>query len=123
MKALHWQDDPLSIYNILLELGAILQRQGQLADAEAAFEEARIGLMETFGSLHPSTLVATSNLGQIYEQTGLFDRAEPILKETLANMEATLGEDHPNTMTARNNLGLIHSSRCLRRMWRLLGRI
>ncbi|XOV89061.1 MAG: CHAT domain-containing protein [Pseudomonadota bacterium] len=105
-----WQDNPLNIYNTLLELGAIYQALGRLAEAEATFEEAFAGLMETYGAMHPSTLVATNNLGQIKESIGLYDEAEPILEMALANLEAALGPAHPDTLRARNNLALLHES-------------
>ncbi len=105
-----WLDQPLNIYNTLLEMGAIYQGLGQLADAEATFEEAFAGLIEGYGELHPSTMVAATNLGQIYESIGLYDDAEPILEAAVRNFETALGESHPNTLRARNNLALLHES-------------
>lgn len=106
----NWLDRPLNIYNTLLELGGIYQAQGQLADAQATFEEALAGLSESVGDLHPSTLVATNNLGQIYEQVGLYDEAEPVLELALARFEQVFGEAHPDALRARNNLALLHES-------------
>ncbi len=106
----HALDQPLGIYNTLLELGAIYQRQGRLAEAEETFQEALQGLMDVAGPSHPSTLVALNNLGQIYEATGLYDEAEPILKQALDSLEQTLGPDNPQTVRARNNLALLFES-------------
>lgn len=106
----NWQSQPLSIYNLLLELGAIYQALGRLAEAEATFEEAFAGLIENYGETHPSTLVATNNLGQIYEAIGLYDEAEPMLEMALDNFEGTLGPAHPDTLRARNNLALLYES-------------
>jgi|TARA_B110000977_G_scaffold54661_3_gene74576 CHAT domain-containing protein/tetratricopeptide (TPR) repeat protein len=105
-----WQDQPINIYNTLLELGGIYQRQGKLAEAEATFEEALTGLVATYGPSHPSSLVASGNLGQIYELAGLYDKAEPLLKETLLVMEEVLGPEQPNTIVTRNNLAALHES-------------
>ncbi len=104
------QNDPLSIYNTLLDLGSIYQAQSKLADAEATYEEALQGLVELLGEGHPSSLVARNNLGQIYEMSGLYDQAEPLLKQTVTLMENILGPEHPDTLTVRNNLALLYES-------------
>lgn len=106
----HWQDQPLNIYNTMLELGGIYQAQGKLGDAEMTLEDAFAGLMEVAGDRHPSTLVATNNLGQIYEAIGLYDEAEPILKLAVEQFESALGPAHPDTLRARNNLAVLHES-------------
>jgi CHAT domain-containing protein/tetratricopeptide (TPR) repeat protein len=105
-----WTDNPVSIYNTLLELGAILQAQGRLAEAQATFEEAFDGLTRDYGELHPSTLVAGVNLSQIYEKNGLYDKAEPVLAAALGRLEANFGPAHPDTLRARNNMALLHES-------------
>ena len=104
------QQDPISYYNSLLELGDNYQRQSRLADAEAIFEESLAALLELAGDQHPSTLVAMNNLGNIYEQLGLYDEAEPILKQTLAGMETVFGLANLQTTSTRNNLALLHES-------------
>jgi CHAT domain-containing protein/Flp pilus assembly protein TadD len=106
----HWLDQPLSIYNTLLELGAIYQAEGKLAEAQATFEEAFAGLSRDAGELHPSTLVAAVNLAQIYEKNGLYDLAEPLLKSSLSKLEANYGPAHPDTLRARNNMALLDES-------------
>jgi CHAT domain-containing protein/tetratricopeptide (TPR) repeat protein len=106
----NWLDQPLSIYNTLLELGAIYQAEGKLAEAQATFEEAFEGLTRDAGELHPSTLVAAVNLAQIYEKNGLYDMAEPLLKTTLRQLEANYGPAHPDTLRARNNMALLDES-------------
>ena len=105
-----WTDNPVSIYNTLLELGAILQAQGKLAEAQATYEEAFEGLTRDYGELHPSTLVAGVNLSQIYEKNGLYDQAEPLLSLSLGRLEANFGPAHPDTLRARNNMALLHES-------------
>ncbi len=57
-----WQDDPIKVFNVLLELGGIYQAQGRLADAEASFEEVLQGVTETYGDNHPTTMVASNAL-------------------------------------------------------------
>ena len=106
----YWQDEPTNIFNTMLELGAIYQARGFLAEAEATFEEAWMGLLDTVGETHASTLVAMNNLGQIYEKQGLYDLAEPMLKQTLDDMEAVFGIDNPQSSRARNNLALLYES-------------
>ena len=86
-----WQNNPVQFFNTYLELGAIYQRQSKLSEAEAVFEESLVGLLETAGELHPSTLVAINNLGNVYEQMGLYDEAEPLLKQSLEGMTQTFG--------------------------------
>ena len=106
----HWQGEPIRVFNTLLELGAIYQYRGKLAQAEKAFDEALAGLVQVYGESHPSTLVASNNLGQLYERGGLYDKAEPIIKATLIQMETSLGADHPDTVRVRNNLALLYES-------------
>jgi CHAT domain-containing protein/Flp pilus assembly protein TadD len=106
----HWRDEPLNILNTLLELGAITQRQGKLADAETIYQQAYEGLLEVAGSDYQSSIVALSNLAQVYEQQGLYDLAEPALKEALDQFEKIMGVEHFNSSRARNNLALLHES-------------
>lgn len=105
-----WQDDPLSYYNSLLELGSVYQRQANFDMAEGLYEESMLALLEIAGESHPSTLVAINNLGGIYEQLGLYDDAEPLLKQALEGMEQTFGPSHHQTASVRNNLALLHES-------------
>ncbi|MFT6752701.1 MAG: CHAT domain-containing protein/tetratricopeptide (TPR) repeat protein [Candidatus Azotimanducaceae bacterium] len=106
----NWQGEPIRVFNTLLELGAIYQYRGKLAQAEKAFDDALKGLVQVYGESHPSALVASNNLGQLYERGGLYDKAEPIIKNTLAQMESSLGVYHPDTLRVRNNLALLHES-------------
>ncbi len=105
-----WQDNPVDFYNVLVELGAYYQRQSRFDDAESAFEETLMAMLELGGESHPTTLVAMNNLGNLYEQLGLYDDAEPLLKQTLEGMEETFGVSHPQTSRIRNNLALLHES-------------
>ena len=105
-----WQDNPLELYNVLVELGAYYQRLSQFDDAESAFSETLNAMLELGGELHPTTLVAMNNLGNLYEQMGLYDEAEPLLKQTLEGMEQTFGLSHPQTSRIRNNLALLYES-------------
>ena len=105
-----WLDRPISIYNTLLELGAIYQAEGKLAEAQATYEEAYENLSRDYGDVHPSTLVAGVNLAQIYEKNGLYDRAEPLMKSTLARLEKNFGPAHPDSLRARNNMALLDES-------------
>ncbi len=106
----NWQEQPLNIYNTMLELGSVYQAQGKLTEAEVTFEEAWVGLLDAAGESHASTLVAMNNLGQVYEKQGLYDLAEPILKQTVTDMEEILGPENPQASRARNNLALLHES-------------
>ena len=106
----NWLDQPMGIYNTMLELGVIYQRRGKFSEAEATYEEALQGLVDLVGDNHPSTLVALNNLGQVYEEIGLYDKAEPILKLALKNLETTLGPENPQSSRARNNLALLFES-------------
>ena len=106
----NWRDAPQNIYATLMELGAIYQAQGNLADAEATYLEAVEGWASVKGKYDVSTLIAQGNLGQVYELSGLFDLAEPLLKDTLSQMEQALGEAEPNTLGIRNNLALLFES-------------
>ncbi len=105
-----WQDNPTEFYNVLVELGAYYQRQSRFDDAEGAFEESMMAMLEYGGEFHPTTLVAMNNLGNLYEQLGLYDDAEPLLKQTLEGMEQTFGVSHAQTSRIRNNLALLHES-------------
>jgi len=105
-----WQGNPIEFYNVLVELGGYYQRQSRFDEAENAFEETLMAMLELGGESHPTTLVAMNNLGNLYEQLGLYDDAEPLLKQTLEGMEQTFGVSHPQTSRIRNNLALLHES-------------
>ncbi len=105
-----WAGSPIQYYNVLLDKGAIYQRQSRFTEAEAVFEEAMLALLDVAGMQHPSTLVAMSNLGNLFEQLGLYDEAEPLLKQTLEGMQAVLGDSHTQTARTRNNLALLYES-------------
>ena len=106
----NWQSRPMEIFNTMLELGVIYQRQGKSSEAEATYQEALHGLMEVVGDQHPSTLVALNNLGQLYEEIGFYDKAEPLLKLALESLETTLGPENQQSSRARNNLALLFES-------------
>jgi hypothetical protein len=66
--------------------------------------QAREGLVETYGDLHPFTLAAGINYAADLAACGDLAAAIRIGQDTLANCRAALGPDHPDTLMAAVNL-------------------
>ena len=59
-----------------MNLGLLLQAQGQLKDAEVLLREVLKASRATLGNRHEDTLVAINNLGSLLEAQGKYEDAE-----------------------------------------------
>ena len=94
----------------LTALGAVYRKQGRLADAEKAFQQAYETDVKILGEQHASTVIAANNLGEILEKEGIYERAEPYMRSALLGAQKAFGEIHPSTLATMNNLGLLYES-------------
>ncbi|PKL93137.1 MAG: hypothetical protein CVV20_05190, partial [Gemmatimonadetes bacterium HGW-Gemmatimonadetes-1] len=94
----HQEADPYSPDHATARnaLGTLLSRQGRHEEALAMLEEAVALRVNLFGTDHPATSIAVSNLGIALLESGDPAGAEIHLLEALAVDERLLGEDHPS---------------------------
>jgi tetratricopeptide (TPR) repeat protein len=87
-------------------IGAMLEDEGQLDDAEIAYHRA-LGLMEAErGRDHPDSAMVHNNLGNLAERRGDYVEAEAEHRIALAVRENVHGESHEMTAMSLNNLAL-----------------
>jgi CHAT domain-containing protein len=94
----------------MIALGAVYRKQGRLAEAEKAFDQAYEIYRKVLGEQHASTVIAANNLGEILEKEGIYERAEPYMRGALLGAQKAFGETHPTTLATMNNLGLLYES-------------
>ncbi|MFM9104166.1 MAG: tetratricopeptide repeat protein, partial [Cyanobium sp.] len=61
----------------------------------------------SYGTDHPATASALSNLAALLQATNRLAEAEPLMRRALAIDEASYGTDHPNVAIRLNNLALL----------------
>jgi len=88
-------------------MGALLQDQRKLAEAEPYWREALEKYRRTLGEEHPNTLRSINNMGVLLQDQGKLAEAEPYYREALDKSRRTLGEEHPSTLTFINNMGFL----------------
>jgi tetratricopeptide (TPR) repeat protein len=93
-------------YAALVSLASVLRVTGQVEEARRHDLQAREGLVETYGDLHPFTLAAGINYAADLAACGDLAAAIRIGQDTLANSRAALGPDHPDTLKAAVNLAI-----------------
>jgi tetratricopeptide (TPR) repeat protein/tRNA A-37 threonylcarbamoyl transferase component Bud32 len=80
----------------------LLERKGQLAEAESLARDALAGQQRVLGKNHLDTVETVSRLGTILIAERKYDEAEPLLREALETRQRQLGEDHPDTNRSLN---------------------
>ena len=88
-----------------MNLGLLLQAQGQLEKAEVLYREALEARRARFGNWHPETLDSINCLGTLLQDQGQLEDAGVLLREALDGCRATLGNRHPETLDSISNLG------------------
>ena len=81
--------------------------RAQLGRAQLAsrdFEQSLELWLALFGSEHPATLTAQSNLASAYSHQGEYERARELEDALLEVTRRALGPEHPATLTAQSNL-------------------
>ena len=71
-------------------MGALLQAQGRLADAEPYYREALAGLRRVLGDDHPDTLTSINNMGFLLRSQGRLAEAELYYREVLEIRQGVL---------------------------------
>jgi tetratricopeptide (TPR) repeat protein len=94
------------LYAALVNLASVLRVAGRPAEALPYDEQARRGLIRTYGDLHPFTLAANINYAADLAACGKLGEAIQVGHETLAKCRHTLGDDHPDTLIAEANLAI-----------------
>ena len=88
-----------------MNLGLLLQAQGQLKDAEVLLREVLKANRATHGDRHEDTLVAINNLASLLDDQGKIEEAGMLDREDLEVSRETLGDRHPHTLISIGKLG------------------
>ena len=91
---------------VLVNLASVLRAGGRPDEARRYDVQAREGLIETYGELHPFTLAASVNYASDLAACGELAAAIRIGQDSLANCRNTLGGNHPDTLMAGANLAI-----------------
>jgi tetratricopeptide (TPR) repeat protein len=94
------------VANALNTQAILLQKQGDLAEAESAWWQVLALQQALLPDDHPDLANTLNALGNLLRQAGDPAGAEPLLREALVRRRALLGERHPLTTSAMNNLAL-----------------
>ncbi|KAG8840626.1 hypothetical protein FRB91_005872 [Serendipita sp. 411] len=96
---------------VMDDLSLILQRRGQLEEAEALQWE-RLSLRKVIqGERHPDTALAMYNLVRTLYGRGRLEEAENLALEVVAVLEEILEPDHPHLILVMNSLSSIRLQR------------
>lgn len=100
--------DHLPIYRVKNNLGELYRDQGNFAQAEQMYLEARAGYLEMLGPNHILTLDTVNNLGALYEADGKLEKAEELYEQALGGKNTLLGPAHVSTLATVSNLGRLY---------------
>jgi CHAT domain-containing protein/tetratricopeptide (TPR) repeat protein len=101
---MHGSDHPHTLTSIN-SLGATLEAQGRLTDAELYLRAAVQTCRRLLAEDHPDTLSSINKIGLLLQAQGKLAEAEPYLREALEKRRSVLGEEHPDTLRSINNMG------------------
>jgi Tetratricopeptide repeat/NB-ARC domain len=93
-------------YATLVSLASVLRAADQPDEARRYDRQARDGLVDAYGDVHPFALQATINYASDLAARGDLADAIRTGQETLARCRGSLGDDHPVTLMATANLAL-----------------
>jgi tetratricopeptide (TPR) repeat protein len=94
------------LYAALLNLASALRVSGRPVEALEYDDQARRGLLRTYGDMHPFTLAANVNYAADLAGYGKLGEAIMVGQEALAKYRHTLGDEHPDTLMAAANLSI-----------------
>jgi tetratricopeptide (TPR) repeat protein len=94
------------LYAALMNLASVLRVAGRPMEALPYDDQARRGLIRTYGDTHPFTLAANINCAGDLAGCGKLGEAIQVGHETLAKCRDTLGDNHPDTLMAAANLSI-----------------
>jgi len=89
-------------------LGAMLSKHGDTAEAERLLTGALDILEESLGRDHPGTASTLNNLAEFYSDQGRYEEAEPLYLRALSIREKKPGEDHMDLITSLENLATLY---------------
>jgi DNA-binding phage protein len=93
-------------YATLVSLASVLRAAGGWLEAQRYDRQARDGLVDAYGDVHPFTLEASINYASDLAACGDLAAAIRAGQETLANCQSSLGQNHPDTLMAAANLAM-----------------
>jgi len=88
-------------------LGVVLSKLGELAEARQAFERSLAIREARLGADHPDVGWSLTNLGVVLGEVGALAEARATLERGLAIRQARLGADHPDVATNLSALGTV----------------
>lgn len=91
----------------LTALAALLDRQGQFAEAERLYHRALTILERELGPEHHQVAVALNNLAAVLHARGRMQEAEAMFLRARAIEIAVLGASHPKVAYSTNNLAVL----------------
>jgi tetratricopeptide (TPR) repeat protein len=86
-------------------LGGVLQKTAQWADAERQFRIALGMRRELYGELHSTVAQSMNSLASVLDQLGRLEEAEDLARQTVTITEKLYENGHPLIGQALNNLG------------------
>lgn len=90
------------------DLGALYQRNGQLAEAEPLLNRALAIREKVSGRDHLDTAGDLQRLASLYEERGRYAEAEPLAKRALAILEKEFGQNNPyRVLPVMENYGML----------------
>ena len=91
-------------------LGAMLSKNGDTAEAERLLSGALDILEESLGKGHTGTASTLNNLADLYSGLGRYEEAEPLYLRALSIREKNPGVDHIDLITSIDNLASMYFS-------------
>lgn len=93
-------------YATLVNLASVLRADGRSDEARRYDLQARDGLIDAYGSLHPFTLAARINYAADLAACDELAEAIRMGQAALADCRVSLGTEHPDTLIAASNLAI-----------------
>jgi tetratricopeptide (TPR) repeat protein len=93
-------------YATLVSLASVLRAASRPEEARRYDQQAREGLVDAYGDVHPFTLKASINYASDLAACGDLAAAIRAGQETLGKCGRSLGESHPDTLMAAANLAI-----------------
>ncbi|HEX6509703.1 MAG TPA: FxSxx-COOH system tetratricopeptide repeat protein [Chloroflexota bacterium] len=94
------------LYAALVNLASVLRVAGHPDEALLYDEQAKRGLTQIYGDLHPFMLATNINYAADLAVCGELGDAIQVGQESLAKCRLSLGDDHPDTLMAAANLSI-----------------
>jgi len=99
-------DEPDDLSAAMNNLAVVQQSRGDYAAAHRAYDRALQIRCQTYGEMHPDTLVSMSNLALMLHMQGRVVEARKRFEQVLKIRRRELGDDHPATLLAMSYVGM-----------------